>query len=118
MSLHRDREQVVLQFVLEHMLAVQEILTDRVGPVGRRVFVCLAVYPEISVGEIAKCVRVSDSIASRAVSQLVQMNLARVVIDPASRRRHLVQLTRDGVLYASRIAQDSLRRLEIARKKL
>lgn len=109
---------MVLQFVLEHMLAVQEILTDRVGPVGRRVFVCLAVYPVISVGEIAKCVRVSDSIASRAVSHLVDRGLARVVVDPESRRRHLVQLTKEGVLYANRIAQDSLQRLERARKKL
>lgn len=100
------------------MLAVQEILTDQVGPVGRRVFICVAVCETLSVGEIAKKVRVSDSIASRAISQLVDRGLARVVIDPESRRRHLVQLTKDGVLYAHRIAQDSLLRLERSRRKL
>lgn len=114
----RDKEIIVLRGVLEHMLMTKQILTDRAGPSARRVFVCLGAFPELSVGEIAKCIGESDSIASRAVSVLIDMGLARVAIDPCSRRRHLVQLTPVGVMKAHELARHALEQHARLRKLL
>lgn len=85
-----------MQLVLGTMLVARRILGDRIGPSGRRVFVCLAVNPRLSIGELARCVEVTDSIASRAVSVLAEQGLVRVLTDPNERRRHLVELTSMG----------------------
>lgn len=96
MSERRRARLPLMEQVLGTMLVARRILGDRIGPSGRRVFVCLSIHPRLSIGELAKCIEVTDSIASRAVSVLVAQGLARVSTDPRERRRHLVELTPMG----------------------
>lgn len=106
MTVRRPQEPArTLQALLDTMLATRRILSDRIGASQRRVFVALALHPLSSIGEIAELIEVSDSIASRGVSVLIELGLAECVVDLKERRRHLVRLTESGEHMARDLAK-------------
>jgi DNA-binding MarR family transcriptional regulator len=89
--------------ILAVSLTLRRVLSDRISPPARRVFVALALAETASVGELARATEVSDSVASRAITVLTRADLVESRVDPQNRRRRIQVLTPHGEKVADRL---------------